>query len=62
MGIFKNNLEVFYRSDFDKKNKADIRTLVVEKNSRDKYDKKFHNRIITTLIFCLAVGLFIALL
>ncbi len=33
MGIFKDNSEVYYRSDFDKKNKADIRTLVLEKNS-----------------------------
>ncbi len=29
MGIFKDNSEVFYRSDFDKKNKADIRTLSI---------------------------------
>ena len=50
MGIFKDNSEVFYRSDFDKKNKADIRTLVLEKNSRDRYDKKIHNRIIVVLI------------
>ena len=57
MGIFKNNSEVFYRSDFDKKNKADIRTLVLEKNARDMHDKKIHNRIIVALIFCLVVGL-----
>ena len=57
MGIFKDNLEVFYRSDFDKKNKADIRTLVLEKNARDKHDKKTHNSIIVALIFCLVVGL-----
>ena len=57
MGIFKDKVEVFYRSDFDKKNKTDIRTLVLEKNSRDKYDKKIHNRIIAALIFCLIVGL-----
>ena len=62
MGIFKDNSEVFYRSDFDKKNKADIRTLVLEKNSRDKYDKKIHNRIIVVLIFCLVVGLALTLI
>ena len=62
MGIFKNNSEVFYRSDFDKKNKADIRTLVLEKNSRDKYDKKINNRIIVALIFCLVVGLALTLI
>ncbi len=53
MGIFKDKVDVIYRSDFDKKNKADIRTLVLEKNSRDKYDKKIHNRIIVALVFCL---------
>ncbi len=62
MGVFKNNSEVLYRSDFDKKNKADIRTLVLEKNSRDKYDKKIHNRIIAALIFCLTVGLALTLI
>jgi hypothetical protein len=62
MGIFKDNSGVFYRSDFDKKNKADIRTLVLEKNSRDKYDKKIHNRIIVALIFCLVVGLALTLI
>ena len=62
MGIFKDNSEVFYRSDFDKKNKEDIRTLVLEKNSRDKYDKKIHNRIIVALIFCLVVGLALTLI
>ena len=62
MGIFKDNSEVFYRSDFDKKNKADIRTLVLEKNSRDRYDKKIHNRIITALIFCLIAGLALTLI
>jgi hypothetical protein len=62
MGIFKDNPEVFYRSDFDKKNKADIRTLVLEKNSRDRYDKKIHNRIIVALIFCLIVGLALTLI
>ncbi len=62
MGIFKDNSEVIYRSDFDKKNKADIRTLVLEKNSRDKYDKKIHNRIIVALIFCLVVGLALTLI
>ena len=62
MGIFKDNSKVFYRSDFDKKNKADIRTLVLEKNSRDRYDKKIHNRIIAALIFCLIVGLALTLI
>jgi len=62
MGIFKDNSEVFYRSDFDKKNKVDITTLVLEKNSRDKYDKKIHNRIIAALIFCLIVGLALTLI
>lgn len=62
MGIFRDNSEVFYRSDFDKKNKADIRTLVLEKNARDMHDKKIHNRIIVALIFCLVVGLALALI
>ena len=62
MGIFKDKVDVIYRSDFDKKNKADIRTLVLEKNSRDKYDKKIHNRIIAALIFCLIVGLALTLI
>jgi hypothetical protein len=62
MGIFKDNLEVFYRSDFNKKNKADIRTLVLEKNARDMHDKKVHNRIILALIFCLVVGLALTLI
>ena len=43
MGIFKDKVDVIYRSDFDKTNKADIRTLVLEKNARDKYDKKIQN-------------------
>ena len=62
MGIFKDNSEVFYLSDFDKKNKADIRTLVLDKNSKNKYDKKIHNRIIVALIFCLIIGLTLALI
>ena len=62
MGIFKDNSEVFYRSDFDKKNKADIRTLILVKNSRDNHDKKIHNRIIIVLIFCLVGGLALALI
>ena len=62
MGIFKDNSEVFYRSDFHKKNKADIRTLVLEKNARDMHDKKIHNRIIVGLIFCLVVGLALTLI
>ena len=62
MGIFKDKVDVIYRSDFDKTNKADIRTLVLEKNARDKYDKKIHNRIIVALIFCLVVGLALTLI
>jgi len=62
MGIFKDRSEVFYRSDFDKKNKVDIRTLVLEKNARDKYDKKIYNRIIVALIFCLIAGLILTLI
>ena len=62
MGNFKDNSEVFYRSDFDKKNKADIRTLVLEKNARDMHDKKIHNRIILALIFCLIAGLTLTLI
>jgi hypothetical protein len=62
MGIFKDNSEVFYRSDFDKKKKADIRTLFLEKNEREKHDKKIHNRIIVALIFCLIVGLALTLI
>jgi hypothetical protein len=62
MGILKDNSVIFYRSDFDKKNKADIRTLVLKKNARDKYDKKIHNRIIVALIFCLVVGLALTLI
>jgi hypothetical protein len=62
MGIFKDNSEVFYLSDFDKKNKADIRTLVLEKNARDKYDKKFQNRIIVALFLCLITGLALTLI
>jgi hypothetical protein len=56
MGIFKDKVDVIYRSDFDKKNKADIRTLVLEKNARDKYDKKIQNRIVVILFFCLIIG------
>jgi hypothetical protein len=62
MGIFKNKVDVIYRSGFDKTNKADIRTLVLEKNSRDKYDKKIHYRIVVALIFCLIVGLVLTLI
>jgi len=62
MGIFKNNQEVVYRSDFDKKNRADIRTLVLEKNARDEYDKKIQNRIVVALSFCLIIGLVLALI
>jgi hypothetical protein len=62
MGIFKDNSEIFYRSDFDKKNKVDIRDLVLEKNARDKHDKKIYNRIVITLFFCLIIGLALALI
>ena len=62
MGVFKNNQEVIYRSDFDKKNRADIRTLVLEKNARDEYDKKIQNRIVIALSFCLIIGLALALI
>ena len=55
MGIFKDNSEVFYRSDFDKTNQADISTFVLEKNVRDKDDKKSQNRIILALFFCLII-------
>ena len=62
MGIFKNNQDVVYRSDFDKKNRADIRTLVLEKNARDEYDKKIQNRIVVALSFCLIIGLVLVLI
>jgi hypothetical protein len=62
MGIFKDKVDVIYRSDFDKKNKADIRTLVLEKNARDKYDKKIQNRIVVILFFCLVIGVSLTLI
>jgi hypothetical protein len=62
MGIFKDKVDVIYRSDFDKKNKADIRTLVLEKNARDKYDKKIQNRIVVILFFCLVIGVVLTLI
>jgi hypothetical protein len=62
MGIFKDKVDVIYRSDFDKKNKADIRTLVLEKNARDKYDKKIQNRIVVILFFCLVIGVILTLI
>ena len=62
MGIFKDKVDVIYRSDFNKKNKADIRNLVLEKNSRDKYDKKIQNRIIMLLVFFLIVGVSLTLI
>ena len=55
MGIFKDKVDVIYRSDFDKTNKADIRTLVLEKNARDKYDKKIQNWSFLILFFCLII-------
>jgi hypothetical protein len=62
MGIFKDKVDVIYRSDFDKKNKADIRTLVLEKNARDKYDKKIQNRIVVILFFFLVIGVVLTLI
>lgn len=62
MGIFKDKIDVIYRSDFNKKNKVDIRNLVLEKNARDKYDKKIHNRIIAFLVFCLIIGVALTLI
>jgi hypothetical protein len=62
MGIFKDKVDVIYRSDFDKINKADIRTLVLEKNARDKYDKKIQNRIVVILFFCLIIGVSLTLI
>jgi hypothetical protein len=62
MGIFKDKVDVIYRSDFDKTNKADIRTLVLEKNARDKYDKKIQNRIIILLVSCLIIGVALTLI
>ena len=62
MGIFKDKVDVIYRSDFDKTKKADIRTLVLEKNARDKYDKKIQNRIVVILFFCLIIGVGLTLI
>ena len=62
MGIFKDKVDVIYRLDFNKKNKADIRNLILEKNSRDKYDKKIQNRIIILLVFCLIIGVALTLI
>ena len=62
MWIFKDKVDVIYRSEFNKKNKADIRNLVLEKNSRDKYDKKIQNRIIVLLVFCLIIGVGLTLI
>ena len=62
MGIFKDKVDVIYRSAFNKKNKADIRNLILEKNSRDKYDKKIQNRIIILLVFCLIIGVALTLI
>jgi hypothetical protein len=62
MGIFKDKVEVIYRSDFDKKNKVDIRTLVLDKNARDKYDKKIQIRIVVILFFCLIIGVGLTLI
>ena len=61
MRIFKDKVDVIYRSDFNKK-KTDIRNLVLEKNSRDKYDKKIQNRIIILLVFCLIIGVALTLI
>ncbi len=57
MGIFKDNSEIIYRSDFDKKNKANIATLILEKNAREIHDRKIQNRVIIVLFFFLIIGL-----
>jgi hypothetical protein len=57
MGIFKDNSEIIYRSDFDKKNKANITTLILEKNAREIHDRKIQNRVIIVLFFFLIIGL-----
>jgi hypothetical protein len=62
MGIFKDKVDVIYRSNFDKTNKADIRSLVLEKNARDKYDKKIQIRIIVILFICLIIGVGLTLI
>ena len=62
MEIIKDKVDVIYRSDFDKTKKADIRTLVLEKNARDKYDKKIQNRIVVILFFCLIIGVGLTLI
>jgi hypothetical protein len=62
MGIFKDKVDVIYRSNFDKTNKADIRSLVLEKNARDKYDKKIQMRIIVILFICLIIGVGLTLI
>lgn len=62
MGIFKDKVDVIYRSDFDKTNKTDIRSLVLEKNARDKYDKKIQNIIVVILFFCLIIGVGLTLI
>ena len=62
MGIFKHKVDVIYRSNLDKTNKADIRSLVLEKNARDKYDKKIQNRIVVILFFCLIIGVGLTLI
>ena len=62
MWIFKDKVDVIYRSEFNKKNKADIRNLVLEKNSRDKYDKKIQNRIIVLLVIFLIIGVALTLI
>ena len=62
MGIFKDKVDVIYRSDFDKTNKADIRSLILEKNARDKYDKKIQIRLIVILFICLIIGVGLTLI
>ncbi len=62
MGIFKDKVDVIYRSDFNKKNRANIQNLILEKNSRYKYDKKIQNRIIILLVFCLIAGVALTLI
>ena len=62
MGIFKDKVDIIYRSNFDKTNKADIISLILEKNARDKYDKKIQIRIIVILFICLIIGVGLTLI
>jgi len=61
MNFFKKDQEVIYRPDFSKR-KADIRELVLEKNSYDQFQKKIQTKIIIILFLFLVAGLAIALI